>query len=266
MDRGSVSVGEPFFFGANSSNFGNFHAVARPAGEAVVLLYPVGHEYVRSHRAFRNLSLSLAAAGRPVLRFDYTSTGDSRGDSAGLSLATLLDDVAAAIDECARRAGTRRVVLVGLRLGAALAFLAASRREDITRVVAWDPVVSGRAYLDELAALQTGWLRDRLGANSAVAASDDELLGLQVSRTLVGELQTIDLTSDPSRGAFRVDILESIPREDTAAWRRHLQAQGVRVEYEHLPSAGDWDNPEAVHQLLLPHEILRRIGSLLTAG
>ena len=40
---------------------------------------PLGHEYIRAHRTFNQLAAGLARAGFPVLRFDYSGTGDSSG-------------------------------------------------------------------------------------------------------------------------------------------------------------------------------------------
>src|SRR4051812_34012890 len=50
-----------------------------PAGHGVILCPPVGHEQLHAHRSLRHLADALAAAGLPVLRFDYAGTGDSGG-------------------------------------------------------------------------------------------------------------------------------------------------------------------------------------------
>ena len=136
----------PFYFGTSERPlFGVYHPArsqqARDAG--VVLCHPFGWEYMRTHRAFRQLAGRLTDVGFPVLRFDYSGTGDSAGDGREASLGQWLDDLSAAIDEIEDTAGVRRVSLIGLRLGAALAARAATTRPDLDRLILWNPVVTG---------------------------------------------------------------------------------------------------------------------------
>lgn len=133
--------------------FGWLH---RSSGDApprlgVVLCNPFGFEEVCAHRALRDLAAKCAAAGCPALRYDHPGCGDSAGDD--LHDITLDAWVAAAHDavQALRRAtGVPQVVLVGLRLGAAIAWQAAAQREDVAGLVAIAPVMHGRAWLREL--------------------------------------------------------------------------------------------------------------------
>ena len=123
-----------FFFGSSErSLFGVYNP---PKGrmardEGIVLCYPMGQEYMRSHRAFRQLSNLLSRAGFHVLRFDYFGTGDSMGEDEEVSTAQWKSDVGTAIEELKDNAGIERVSVAGLRLGASLAFESASRRPDV---------------------------------------------------------------------------------------------------------------------------------------
>ena len=67
------------FFGEGERLFGSHHA-ATAARAACLLVPPFGHEAIRSHRAFRQLSMILAGTERHVLRFDFSGCGDSFGD------------------------------------------------------------------------------------------------------------------------------------------------------------------------------------------
>jgi uncharacterized protein len=92
----------------------------------------------------------LAAAGHPVLRFDLMGNGDSEGSFSDSSLATAVSDVHAAVDEIRRRTGASTVNLLGLRLGATIASLAAEKIAGIERLVLWAPIVDGNRYMQEM--------------------------------------------------------------------------------------------------------------------
>jgi exosortase A-associated hydrolase 2 len=141
-----------FFRSGDRSLFGVLHrpptgAAARPA---FVFCHPLAEEKLWSHRVFVSYARQLAAAGYPVLRFDSTGSGDSGGSFSDLTMTMLADDVAAAIAEVRKLTGATAVSLLGLRLGANVAMLAAERETDIRHLVLWAPVTDGDRYLQDL--------------------------------------------------------------------------------------------------------------------
>src|SRR5437660_8787394 len=178
---------------------------------------PIGHEYLRAHRAFRNLAASLAENGFHVLRFDYLGCGDSSAGGDRTTVQQCLTDLSAAIDELKDMSGATKVTLVGLRVGAALAALTAARRRDVERVVLWDPVVDGAAYVAALKVLQAGWLEDRLGRNAVVSAGDDELMGFPLTESGLRELTVLNMDPLPPPGLRSVSLFVS---DDLPEYRR----------------------------------------------
>ncbi len=160
----------PFFFTREGATlFGMLHqpdGMSRP--RAFVLSHPFAEEKLWSHRSFVSLARALAARGHAVLRFDYAGAGDSSGRSIDVTLDSQLADLAAALAALAARVpAATSVGLIGLRLGATIAALAAERPAHFPAalrpgpLVLWDPVLDGAEYLQEL-------LRTNLSAQLAV--------------------------------------------------------------------------------------------------
>lgn len=138
----------PIFFGQTESPlYGVYHPPQSDARDAgIVLCYPFGQEYMRAHRAYRQLALLLAKKGFHVLRFDFRGTGDSSGDMEGVGAEHWLRDIDDAVQELRESTGVTRVSVLGLRLAALFAACACAQRSDIDRLIVWDPVISGELY------------------------------------------------------------------------------------------------------------------------
>jgi uncharacterized protein len=242
---------EPIYFGPSGSLFGVFHAPARPRPKpaAILLCHPVGHEYFRVHRAFRNIAVALSRLGFSVLRFDYYGTGDSHGDASAATLGRWQADVSAAVDELKRRSGQPRVSIVGLRLGATLAWLECLSRTDVQLLVMWEAVSSGTSYFDDLRRLEHAWLTDP----ARKAPADAELkegcvLGLRLSTGLEQQIRAIDLTAAPLPvTAHVVTLTAAADMPLDAGWRDRLTTRYGTTSLAALPSGADWADPATVH-------------------
>ena len=232
----------PIVFGPSRAQLlGTYHApppeVARATG--VVLCNPFGYEAMCAHRTYRHLAERLAAAGFDVLRFDYHGTGDSSGRSdEPYRIRAWIDSIGAAVDELRSIAGVTVVDLLGVRLGATLATLAAGERGDIRAIVLWAPAISGRAYVRELRALE---LLNRGSGRPGLNAAN----GPFEPATLL-ELSAVNLLAQRERPAERALIL---PRDDVPtgeeALALHLRERGVETELRAAPGyALMMDHPE----------------------
>lgn len=259
---------QPFYFGTSQAQlFGMYHAPEATTARsvAVVMCQPIGHEYLRAHRAFRNLATALAGQGFHVLRFDYLGCGDSSGEAERTTVEQCLSDLAIAIDELKDMSGATKVALVGLRLGAAFAAITASRRRDVDRIVLWDPVLDGAAHIDALKTLQAGWLEDRLGTSAAPLASDDELLGFPLTDGGRRELAALRMLPPPSVRSRAVSLFVSEDHPAYLALQEQLAAVCPTVTYAVVPGAGEWDRVDQAHQILLPHAMVRAIAAAMVA-
>lgn len=128
--------------------FAGLHRAAQPASRALVMCHPLGEEKLWSHRVFVSFARDAAAAGFAVLRFDFRGEGDSDREFHESDFETRVQDACRAVEFVRETDPTiTEVTLLGLRLGASVAAAAAVQRSDVARLVLWDPVVDGAAYM-----------------------------------------------------------------------------------------------------------------------
>jgi pimeloyl-ACP methyl ester carboxylesterase len=257
----------PLHFGPSERPlFGIYYPPARQPGRnrGVVLCNPFGDEAIKAHRAYLALATRLAAERFHVLRFDYSFTGDSAGASEDGRLAAWLADVGLAADELKDASGASKLSFVGLRLGGTLAFQAAQKRKDLDRVVLWDPVVSGPAYLAELRQIHLDYLVSEMDEKRARAANlEDEVMGLPLPPALRGELEGIDLVRTPVSGVRQATLVSSSGGPATRELAAHLRASGVELEEKQTPMGINWNSDAAMSKSLVPAEALDAIVTAL---
>jgi alpha-beta hydrolase superfamily lysophospholipase len=232
-----------YFPSGDQTLFGWLHPARGPATSdaGVVICNPFAYEAVCAHGSLRAFADICAAAGIPALRFDYSGTGDSSGIvGEGDQISSWCDDIRAATEFLERTCGVRRICLLGVRLGALLAGLAAAQGA-IDAVIAVVPVTSGRRYLRELRALQAGASVEVAGtapADEAGPAPADvglEVTGFRLSRVSVESLERVDLSklSDGPRASALILDRDDLP--GAKPWAAALESEGVDVHYEALP-------------------------------
>jgi pimeloyl-ACP methyl ester carboxylesterase len=243
-----------FFFGrSDRSLFGVYHPpqgrTDRRAG--IVLCSPMGQEYMRSHRAFRQLANLLSRKGYHVLRFDWFGTGDSMGASSDFSFSASAQDLDAAIMELKANADLDRVSLIGLRLGASIAAVGGGARPDIDRIVLWDPVVSGSRYLESLLGDEHPEPEETVGA-----------LGFPLTGALRFELAGLDLCALAAAPTADLSVFVSAESGEYEALKRGWQGAGIPFEYSWVPAAGNWNEVDNFGSALVPQEL---IGTIVTS-
>jgi pimeloyl-ACP methyl ester carboxylesterase len=257
---------KPFYFGSPSKPlFGCYHGpqTVSPRGCGVVLCYPMAREYIRFHRAYRQLAILLSRVGFPVLRFDFYGCGDSSGEFKGGRVGVWLEDLGVACEELQRRSGVETVCLVGLRLGGTLAMMAGVGRQDLAAMVLWDPVISGPRYVDELLALHRDMLRyAHVKAEERLTGeAPTEILGFPLTGALRRELEQLDLMSMRSGLESPVLLIETHPAMRQERLESHLRSIGAQASLLELPNPKLWVWIEDFSQVLVPHPLLQSIVS-----
>jgi alpha-beta hydrolase superfamily lysophospholipase len=214
------------------------------AGVGVVICKPFGYEAICAHRGMRAFAEAATMIGMPALRFDYLGTGDSADiDRHANQLEMWSRDVVAAVTELQRRTGVERVCLLGFRLGALIATLAAAECKAVCALVLVAPVVSGRRYVREL---RTTRLASMLGAESESASGAPpeiqsmqpgslEVSGFLLSAATLVALSQVDLTELTSPPASEILVIDGDNLPQSRVWVDELSALGATTRYHELP-------------------------------
>jgi len=232
----------------------------------LVFCYPLGEEYIRFHRVYRQLALRLSSVGFPVLRFDFYGCGDSSGDREQGQISQWLTDISTAIGEIRRRSGIMKICLVGLRLGGALAMMVGATRGDIDGMVLWDAIVNGRTYVEELTALHQEMLRKAHVQLKPHMPGEEqtEILGFPLTDDLFTGLERINLVAIQEKPANNILIIKSNEAANQERLREHLKSIDAHVAYQHLPSPQLWGWIEDFGRILVPHQILQAVVSWIS--
>lgn len=195
-----------FYFPAESGRlFGFVHEPTSAArGAGFVFCAPCFEEKLWIHRAYVSFAQELAAGGYHVLRFDFRGHGDSDGEFVDANVSTRLADLATAVGWLRQRLGpTGLINLLGLRFGASLAALYSEVHLGISRLILWDPIVSGSQYMQEvlLANVATqsavhgriSQTRDNL-VSQLKAGGVVNIEGYELDRTHFEQVSAVDLT------------------------------------------------------------------------
>jgi len=185
---------EPYFFGGDSSLFGVYQWPSRRVEErgAVLLCSPIYLESLNIHLSYRYLSAKLSDVGYHVLRFDYYGSGDSLGDDQEAHVERWQEDIRVAVKELKQRSGCNCISMIGFRFGAALAAL--SIPEKIDRLILWEPVVSGKSYVEALERKYHSTL-DKLNYIRKHNAKDqpEEIIGFSFPENTKNSLEKVNL-------------------------------------------------------------------------
>ncbi len=198
--------------------FGWLHTAAAMNSVAVVLCAGIKTDAMTGHRSFRLLAAALAAAGFPTLRFDYPGTGDSLDPPADAQHWGLWQrSIHQAADWLRRQTGATRLVLIGLRLGATLASVVASQRDDVAGLVLLAPVMRGRSFMRQLG------VEAKMHDPAAQAAGGVVLHELRLSARTVGLISQVELAKirlpPLCRVAICTETASPVLATCLAAWR-----------------------------------------------
>lgn len=232
----------------------------------VIICAAQGYEELCTHRPMRGLAERFAKAGLPTLRFDYPGTGDSAGDERDPArVRAWLDSIHAARRYLRDQVGVEEIAIVGLRIGATLAAIAAEEMGDVEAVALMAPAVSGRVYVRELRAFSSLFTPAPEGASPPADSDALQATGFLLTSSTVADLKALGLLKLARRPAKRVMLLhrpDAPPEKKLAARLRELDANVSEITFDGFSELMD----EVCYGQRLPHAIFQRLTEFLAEG
>lgn len=194
----------------------------------VIIVGPIGPEYMHSHRSLRYLADQLAAQGFTSLRYDPLGMGNSSHDLAYESLAAGWQrNLAAATRFFEDSLNITDVVLVGLRSGALLVseYLATAAAKG---AVFWYPYLKGSAFVRDLQIIDSMLHIETSGTEFIEAG------GYPLYPATQTWLEDIDLLKMPVKNLHHAFVINNAAQPPSKKLQQALSAQGVTVTQENL--------------------------------
>jgi alpha/beta superfamily hydrolase len=248
---------EAFFFGPGKEQlFGSYHPPLSGDGQVLtVICPPLFSESARTHSALRKLAISIAETGGHVLRFDYRGTGDSFGDLEDCSVSDWVEDVALAVQEGREVSDCNEVQILAVRAGALLACISVGAASEIQRLVLWDPVPDGTAYLQAIRRAQMENLKSEFRSMSRSKSTEGmrDVGGWRVSEAMLEEFRALDSSAYLRIPANKLHVVSTAAEDG-------FSPRGVASEV--LPYPCNWEHVR--ENVINPQPVLERLFACLT--
>ena len=234
---------------------------AQPPRAQAVFFPAFGDEMNQTRRMVKLAAEALAAHGIESVVFDPHGTGDSSAGFEEATVARWLADCRAIVARAQAEAPTQPLLLIGCRLGAALAVETShSLAEPAVALIGWAPLLQGKQQL-------SGMLRadkvSRMQKSDAAGTPEPKVLwaagecawlgGYPVSAALAEQLEALDATAVPKAAcATLIDVRVPVGEEPVAPTEPLMKrgeswtAHGVPTEVQAVPGAGFWNVADLV--------------------
>ena len=125
------------------------HIPENSNGKLILFFNPIFDEKKRVQRFQAETARALCSKNYNVVRFDYFGTGDSEGQLYEFNLIQAVNDSLHLGNQFKNDAECDTVIFLGIRIGADLAFKAASLSNLADYLILIEPVISGKHYITE---------------------------------------------------------------------------------------------------------------------
>ena len=204
------------------------------ARSCVVICGSILGEFESNYHRERLLARALAYSGIAVARFHYSGEGNSTGDRASMTLASMIEDARAVVSHMMAR-GYEERAYVGIRVGCLIAANLATS-ESNPPLVLWEPVEQGSDFVREAERKRrmSGLSRATSAVPSPPRPIGDtglvELFGYDVHASLLEGLEEAKLMDVLANRDRRIFIGRFGRLGDTDPVAERLRASGFAVD------------------------------------
>lgn len=238
-----------FFIGQPDKQIFLSRILARkqPTSRATLLFYPFGQEYMRAHKAFRQLANLLSRKGIDVYRFDYPGSGDSYGELSEFSFNDYSNAAQKVLEEVHLRKDYQQIDLIGLRFGALVAASVASNENKIRNIVLWDPYANGAAFVSDMKQQTDGHFDENTTWN---------VHGYELGTTLRNSLKDIQIEQLLIESTCNKHLLLSAANEQSRNLAHNLKPLSSNTV---IGPANDWNFVDMAGSILMPSTLIKGI-------
>jgi alpha-beta hydrolase superfamily lysophospholipase len=198
---------------------------------AVLFASPWGMEEMCTRKFQRVIAARLGEKGVASLRFDYPGSGDSL-DGAHLpgNKADWAESVVAAVNVVKTLSGCSKLIVISQGLGCPVACEALTGQVDIEAMILMAPVISGRAYMRELA-MWSSMIDDGLGLkDDQRKGGTGTIAGMRLPEEVVETYRKSNLMSLTVKPANRCLVIARSGRVAETELVSHLASIGASVD------------------------------------
>lgn len=193
----------------------------------ILIVGPIGPEYMHSHRSIRYLADELAAHGFVSLRYDPLGMGNSSHDLGDDAIADGWQETLVAAKRFFQDVlNIPDIIVLSLRSGALLAgeFMAA---HSVKGAIFWYPYLKGSAFVRDLQIIDSM-------LHMQAAAGFIEAGGYPLYPATQARLETVDLLAMQVRGLQQALIINNAAQPPSKKLQQSLSEQGVVVTQQNL--------------------------------
>jgi len=229
-------------------------AKKQPAFGAILLCYPFGQEYMRAHKAFRQLANLLSRKGFDVFRFDYLGTGDSYGNSEDVLFSTYVESANSVLAHLNENSNYSQINLAGLRLGALVAASCLSQNPKVKRCILWDPIATGEHFNAEC--MSYAYKGD-------LECETWNIHGYPLTAAFRQHIEQISIADVGVLAGQSLSLISSCENSNTDIVRS-LKGK-IALDEQLVPPANDWNYVDMVGSILIPSQIIKAVVTALSS-
>lgn len=224
---------------------------------AIIILGPIGPEYMPCHRSIRLLADNLSQLGFHTIRYDPIGMGDSSGTLENKNIwLQWVKTPGYFADYFKNNYNINEIIPIGLRSGC-LVLSEAIKKTPIKTAVFWHPITSGKTFIRGIQLLDSVLYKD-------ITVTENKILeggGYPFSKELQKEIKNINLVTQDHSSLNEALIINDADSTNNSRLHEKLMSLGIKSDSLNLNGLSDMTKQVTLSKI--PHENINAITSWL---